>query len=179
MSVVVSPQPNSVVCPETKKKPQTQSALNCYPLSGAANQHDELGCESLFPVPRAGELRNTRMSGSRSGRGLKKQACASHSPDRHWGTKGGQNAISNPFPLAEKLVRPTQPDQPTKPIHPQRLSPGENLASGRCCWPCLAWPHSLTNGDLGSISSRRSSASLTKLMQAHSLFLHSSVFIPT
>lgn len=80
--VVVSPQLNSVVCPETQKRTE---ALDCYPLSGAANQHYELDCESLFPVA-AGELRNTLQERQQEERGvLKKQPCPSHSPDRHWG----------------------------------------------------------------------------------------------
>lgn len=66
--------------------------------------------------------------------------------------------------------RPNRTNQPT--IHPQQhLSPGENLASWPC-WPCLAWPHPQM-GIWEASHVRRSSASLTKLMQAHSLFLHS------
>lgn len=128
-----SPQLNSVVCPETQKRTE---ALDCYPLSGAANQHYELDCESLFPVP-AGEVRNTLQERQQEERGvLKKQPCPSHSPDRHW---GGEQKIprwpfSNPFPLAEKLVRPTRQTQPTNPsIHPPQPRREFGLRA--------AWPH--------------------------------------
>lgn len=173
--VVVSPQLNSVVCPETQKRTE---ALDCYPLSGAANQHYELDCESLFPVP-AGEVRNTLQERQQEERGvLKKQPCPSHSPDRHWGgeQKDSQMAIFQPVSVGRKAGATNPTDPADQSIHPStsapaRIWPQGGLASQR--WICVSGNRqSWEEAPLA----RRSSASTTKLMQAdsHCLFLSSS-----
>lgn len=130
-------------------KPKYNRGPNCYPSSGAANQHDELDYESLFPVP-AGELRNTRMSGSSSRRtGSKKATMRISFPGSALGG-GRAECHFQPVSVGRKAGA-TDPTGPTnQTTHPLHLSPGENLASGPC-WPWLAWA-SLTNGDLGNIS---------------------------
>lgn len=99
----------------------------CYPLSGAANQRDELVCESLFPVA-AGDC-ETRSSVA-GGRG-KKQPCASHSPDRHWRRAPARDARdSQECHFQSVSVGRSWCDRPSRPNRPIPRANCENLASG-------------------------------------------------
>lgn len=159
LGVVVSPQPNSVVCPETKKTTEALIVTRCLVQQISTTNW----IMSHFSLSRP-ENCETRAYAVAGGRGLKKQPCTSHSPDRHW---GGRWAECHFQPVsAGRKAGATDPTGPTnQTIHPLHLSPGENLASGP------GWLGLAHKWGSGKHLVRRSSASLTKLMQAHSLFL--------
>lgn len=161
LGVVVSPQPNSVVCPETKKTTEALIVTRCLVQQISTTNW----IMSHFSLSRP-ENCETRAYAVAGGRGLKKQPCTSHSPDRHWGGRGAECHFHFQPASAGRKAGATDPTGPTN-------HPPFHCTSA----PARIWPQGLAGLGLahkwgsGKHLVRRGSASLTKLMQAHSLFL--------